>query len=146
MSISQGGVLPCTTVLATPGTPEGPFLFATTTPVQFDPDAWYQTLDRLLALDARRVYLTHFSRVELTPALVGQLRDSIGEFVEIALAEEASGEARRARIAERMRNRLLEGLRTRGCELAQSECESLLAADIDLNAQGLDVWLSSREK
>jgi len=127
-------------------TPKGPFLFATSTPVQFDPDAWYRTLDRLLALDAKRLYLTHFSGVELTQSLAGQLRDSIGAFVEIALAEEASGEARRGNIAERMRGLLLEGLQTHGCELPQSECDSLLAMDIDLNAQGLDVWLSGRER
>jgi glyoxylase-like metal-dependent hydrolase (beta-lactamase superfamily II) len=127
-------------------TPKGPFLFATTTPVQFDPDAWYRTLDRLLALEARRLYLTHFSSVELTQSLASRLRESIGAFVEIALAEEASGEMRRRNIAERMRALLLEGLQAHGCELPESECESLLAPDIDLNAQGLDVWLSGREE
>ena len=79
-------------------TPKGPFLFATTTPVQFDPDAWYGTLDRLLALDAQRLFLTHFSGVELTRSLVEQLRASIGAFVEIALAEQGAGEMRQSRM------------------------------------------------
>ncbi len=126
--------------------PKGPFLFATTTPVQFDPDAWYGTLDRLLALGAQRVFLTHFSGVELTTSLVEQLRASIGAFVEIALAEQGSGELRQRRIAERMRALLLEGLQAHGCDLPASECEALLAPDIELNAQGLDVWLSGRER
>ncbi len=127
-------------------TPKGPFLFATSTPVQFDPDAWHRTLDRLLALSAERLYLTHFSSVELTKSLAAQLRDSIDAFVEIAMAEEGAGAARLGNITKRMRSLLLGGLQTHGCELAQSECESLLAMDIDLNAQGLDVWLSSREQ
>lgn len=127
-------------------TDNGPFLFATTTPVQFDPDAWYTTLDRIQALAARRAYLTHFGAIGLTPALVHRLRKSIHSFVEIALAEQQTAGDRIQNIAQRMRALLIDELRAHGCGLALSECESLLEGDIDLNAQGLDVWLSRQQQ
>lgn len=125
-------------------TDRGPFLFATTTPVQFEPDAWYATLDRIMALGPRRAYLTHFGRVELSQALAERLRESIGAFVEIALAEQAGAGDRVQNIARRMRVLIIDELRAYGCKLPEEQCESLLEGDIDLNAQGLDVWLSRR--
>ncbi len=127
-------------------TRNGPFLFATTTPVQFDPDAWYATLDRILALAPGRAYLTHFGAIGLTPARADRLRTSIRSFVEIALAEQDTAGDRTRNIARRMRALLIDDLRAHGCELALSECESLLESDIDLNAQGLDVWLSRQQQ
>ena len=45
-----------------------------------------------------------------------------------------------------MRILLIDELRAHGCKLSLSECESLLESDIDLNAQGLDVWLSRQQQ
>jgi glyoxylase-like metal-dependent hydrolase (beta-lactamase superfamily II) len=123
-------------------TDKGPFLFATTTPVQFEPDAWYTTLDRIMALGPRHAYLTHFGRIELSRALADRLGESIGAFVDIASEEQAGAGDRVQNIARRMRVLLIDELRAHGCKLPEEQCESLLEGDIDLNAQGLDVWLS----
>ena len=40
--------------------PVGPLLVATTTPVAFDPDAWFDSLDRMMALVSGACCLTHF--------------------------------------------------------------------------------------
>jgi glyoxylase-like metal-dependent hydrolase (beta-lactamase superfamily II) len=61
-------------------TDSGAFVFATTTPPQFDPDAWFATLDRLLSYNPRRMYVAHFGCVENVPKLADQLRDSIRTF------------------------------------------------------------------
>ncbi len=41
-------------------TAAGAFIFPTTTPVQFDPDAWHASLDRLLSYAPELMFLTHF--------------------------------------------------------------------------------------
>src|SRR3546814_1897180 len=55
-------------------TAAGPFVMPTTTPVQFDPDAWRQTLDRYLSFAPQRMFLTHYSQVQNAPELAQTLR------------------------------------------------------------------------
>nr|MBP9593431.1 MBL fold metallo-hydrolase [Steroidobacteraceae bacterium] len=44
-------------------TAAGPFMLPTTTPVQFDPDAFHATIDRLMSYRPTRVFQTHFGPV-----------------------------------------------------------------------------------
>ncbi len=127
-------------------TDNGPFIFATTTPVQFDPDAWYQTLDRLMALKPKNFYLTHFSAIPATAELEQGLRQSIKSFVEIAQNAAANNDQPREEILQRMEESLIAGLRAHGCQLSDARCRELLAGDIDLNTQGLEFWLKSKSK
>jgi glyoxylase-like metal-dependent hydrolase (beta-lactamase superfamily II) len=126
--------------------PKGPFMFAPTTPVAFDPDHWQTTLDRLLSYSPQAMYLTHFGRVEVAPALTEQLRQSIRFHAATALQEQSPKEGRQGRIRQRLADGLLADLKTHGCELEPQHCLEILAPDLDLNAQGLDVWLQRREK
>jgi len=127
-------------------TEKGPFIFATTTPVQFDPEAWYQTLDRMMALNPKNFYLTHFSVIPATVENEQQLRQSIKSFVDIAQSAAANSEQPREEIMQRMEENLITGLKTLGCQLSDAECRALLEGDIDLNAQGLEFWLKSKER
>ena len=124
-------------------TDNGPFILATTTPVQFDPQAWYQTLDRLMALKPQHFYLTHFSRIPASAELERQLRKSIKSFVDIAEAAAANSEQPRDEIMQQMENHLLAGLRSHGCQLSDQQSRELLKEDIDLNTQGLEFWLKN---
>ena len=122
----------------------GPFVMATTTPVQFDPDAWLATIDRLLAEGPRYMYLTHFGRVEGVTKLADELRRDIDAHVEMALAAPAEGREAwlRDRVADHFKSRLGE----RGCTFKPAFVEAMLAPDAELNAQGLEVWLQRRAK
>jgi glyoxylase-like metal-dependent hydrolase (beta-lactamase superfamily II) len=127
-------------------TQQAPLLLATTTPVAFDPDAWMESLDRMLARDPSACCLTHFGRVEQPRQLVGQLRDSIRAHVDIALAEEqrdVEGREQRLRAAV---GRLLIDSAVAHSGLPAAAVEQWLAGDIELNAQGLAVWLARRAK
>ncbi len=127
-------------------TENGPFIFATTTPVQFDPQAWYQTLDRLMALNPENFYLTHFSAIPATAELEQKLRDSIKAFVDIAQSAAANSDHPREEILQQMEKNLVAGLRAHGCQLSDTQCRELLEGDIDLNTQGLEFWLKSTIK
>lgn len=127
--------------------PRGPFLFATTTPVQFDPDAWLATLDRLLAFQPRRMYLTHFGMVRAVDPLARQLKESIQAFADIArnVEQKAPGDERLA-LREQLFQYLYQALDRHDCSLPRERRAELLEMDVELNAQGLQVWLARRRK
>jgi glyoxylase-like metal-dependent hydrolase (beta-lactamase superfamily II) len=128
-------------------TANGPFVFAPTTPVAFDPDAWLSTLDKLMAYQPSAMYLTHYSRLEHPERHLDALRRSIRDFADIALAEEAADpNERMQRIHKAVASYLMEGLRAHGCKQSDAELRQLLSVDAELNAQGLNVWLMRRAK
>ena len=126
-------------------TRKGRFIFATTTPVQFDPDQLRASIDRLMALEHDYFYLTHYGRLEASRELADQLRTSIDDFVNIALQEKKTPN-RVAVIGSRILDYLVAGLETMECDCDEDACRDWLAMDADLNAQGLDVWLRRLEK
>ena len=54
-------------------TERGAFIIASSTPVQFDPEAMRASIARMLAYQPEAMYLTHYSRVPATPRLAQQL-------------------------------------------------------------------------
>lgn len=128
-------------------TAAGPWLFAPTTPVAFDPDAWQHSLDRMMALKPVAMFLTHYCRIDDPAQLVDRLRQSVRDLADIALAEEGNGDTgRQGRIREAITAHLLADARKHGCVLSDAEMTGLLAVDLELNAQGLEVWLQRRER
>ena len=128
-------------------TERGPWIFATTTPVAFDPEAWLLSLDHLMALEPTSVYLTHYGRLDRPENLVEALRQSIRDHAALALAEEGRDDPERpTRLKAAVRAHLLASARAQGVNLSDSAMADLLAVDIELNAQGLDVWLKRRER
>jgi hydroxyacylglutathione hydrolase len=121
-----------------------PFLFPTTTPVQFEPEALHRSIDRLAALQPRAAFLTHFGRVAEPATLAAGLHDLIDRCVALAEAAPGEGAARHAWLKAAIEAMLLERLEAHGCSLGRTACKNLLANDVELNAQGLVVWLDRR--
>jgi glyoxylase-like metal-dependent hydrolase (beta-lactamase superfamily II) len=125
---------------------DGPLLLATTTPVAFDPDAWFASLEHMMALNPTACCVTHFGRIDRPLECVDMLRGSIQAHVDIALAEEERNEEGRD---DRLRDAvegLLIGAARGHSDLPESEIREILASDIELNAQGLAIWLARRAK
>lgn len=125
-------------------TARGPWLLPTTTPVQFDPPRLHASFTRIAALPVRRIALTHYGPVEGDiAAFADSLHAQLDEMV--ALAESLrSAHDRHAALKEGLAARYVQHARAHGCTLRDDEVLSLLALDIDLNAQGLGVWLDGR--
>ncbi len=122
-------------------TDKGAFIFPTTTPVHFDPQAAHASIDRLLSYKPREIFLTHYSKVTELERLAADLHRRIDRFVEIAEHCEDM-EDRMQNIADRMRDYLWRELSRHGFEGTDREREDILGMDIELNAMGLDVWLT----
>lgn len=109
-----------------------PFVFATTTPVQFNPDKLLNSIDEICALKPEYFYLTHFGRVKNTTHFIKQLKESILAFKEIALTSD--------NMTKDLQTYLLEQLKKSNCPLTTLKQEKIIKADVFLNALGLKVW------
>ncbi|MFN2348900.1 MAG: MBL fold metallo-hydrolase [Thioalkalivibrio sp.] len=125
-------------------TEHGPFVFPTTTPVQFDPDALHSSVDRLVDQGLAYIYLTHYSRVGDLPRLQADMHELIDAFVAMAREHAHDGNARHANLCRKMMTLLLKRARAHGCTLPVSEMTKLLGPDVGLNVQGLGVWLDKQ--
>ena len=121
------------------------FVFATTTPVHFDPDALLSSIDKLLALKPRQMYLTHYCAIQTSQENIAQLKKSVQAFVEIALAAKNSGENRQRLIEQQLLEWIVKESYRINNTLSESERRRIVATDARLNAQGLEVWLNRLE-
>ena len=122
------------------------FIFPTTTPSQFEPEAMAESIDRLLALAPGAIYLTHYGRIQDVPRMGQDLLRRLQAHIDIAQGECDAGQQRQERIAKRLGDYLLAEVRNQGCQLPESELFEIWAMDLELNAQGLVVWLDSLDK
>lgn len=118
----------------------GPFIFPTTTPIQFDPPALLESIDRLMERTPQNMYLTHFGRVCDLPRLAADMRAAIGRFVEWGETF-AAHEQRRNRIEEAMMSWLIEGARAHGVTHSDASLREIFNGDVLLNTQGIEFWL-----
>lgn len=120
------------------------FIFPTTTPTQFEPAEMRHSIQRLMALQPQAMYLTHYSQLPDVQVQGEQLLRRLAVLVSLAEAETEQGEARHAHLKSAMTRYLLDEVRAHGCSLPDSELLEIWATDLELNTQGLCVWLDSR--
>ena len=117
------------------------FIFPTTTPVQFEPEASHDSIALIMSHYPRAAYLTHYGRVTRLPRLADGLHRMLADFVNITEGLRDAGSMRHQLLVEGLGRYLLECLDAHGCRLAPDEARALLENDIELNAQGLEVWM-----
>ena len=117
----------------------GAWAMPTTSPVQFEPGPLRQSIARLLARQPQQMYLTHFGAVADVPRLAGLLLAQLDAMVALAQRLPPSPE-RHAQLKAGLQDIAHQQLQRHG--LANPEAGVAgLALDIELNAQGLGVWL-----
>lgn len=118
----------------------GAFILPTTTPVQFDPVALKGSIARMLLTRPQAMFLTHYSRVTGVERLADDLFAMIDRMV--AIAEDLRGaEQRHECLKQALADCYIECVLAHGCALEPERIHALLATDIELNAQGLEIWL-----
>ncbi len=122
-------------------TAAGEFVFAATTPSQFDPAQLHASVDRIIQLQPQAAYLTHYSRVVEIARLGEDLHADIDAYVAIA-GRCAEAPERANRIAAELFEHLSARLDTHGFPSDAALRHELLDGDVRLNTAGLDAWLS----
>jgi glyoxylase-like metal-dependent hydrolase (beta-lactamase superfamily II) len=126
-------------------TAQGAFIFPTTTPTQFDPAQLTASIERMLAYRPESMYLMHYSRVREVARLGESLKRQVRELAELARrhaqdADPAGG------IRAGMFAAWLAAAHAHGCRQSEAELAALLAGDLELNTQGLTVWLQREQR
>ena len=119
------------------------FSFPTTSPSQFDPPTLHGSIDRLVGLAPEAVYVTHFGRLTEISRLAADLHRLIDAHVALAHRLQGAGGERHAGLVAGVREILVAEARRQEWALSEGELADVFALDIELNAQGLEVWLDS---
>ncbi len=123
---------------------ETPFIFPTTTPVQFEPEAMKSSIKRMVALSPDRLFLTHYGVISVNPYIEQEMIEQIDDYVLIALKHKSS-DTRITTIAKELMEYIITRKHAQGLVDDEVLARSLIDSDVKLNAQGLDVWLSKNE-
>lgn len=118
------------------------FIFPPTTPIQFDPAAWLVSLDRLMSFKPERIYVTHFGMHENLPSLLMLLRSTIESYADTA-QELSDSNNREKEIEESILQSSIDYLTDQQCEVDLTTIKMLIGRDMELNAQGLEHWLTT---
>ncbi len=128
-------------------TAAGAWIVPTSTPVQFEPELLRGSIERLLANAPRCMYLTHYGRIGQddggVPRLGALLLGLLDEMVALGEAHRGATDAA-ARHESLKRGQLdifMRSLRAHGVAFDEAQIAALLAIDLELNAQGMAVWL-----
>ena len=120
-------------------------IWPTTTPVQFDPAAMHASIDRMMACRPEAMYLTHFSRLTDLERHASDLHRLIDAHVAVAEAAEGEGEDLERNIERGLTELLHSEAARQGWTLPKAQLLAVMAMDVELSAQGLAVWLGTRE-
>lgn len=121
-------------------TQNGPFIFPTSTPVQFDPPALVASVNRMMEKEPSNMYLTHFGRVQDLTRLSADMISSVEKFA--ALGEQFENSTNRSEdIGSTMMEWLMERARAHGVQSSDEELREVFSGDVILNTQGIEFWL-----
>jgi glyoxylase-like metal-dependent hydrolase (beta-lactamase superfamily II) len=121
-------------------TARGPWILPTATPVQFEPEVLMASVRRLLAQQPRWIYLTHYGRVGDVPQLGQQLLDMLEQMMALGRREQASAD-RHGALKRGQLELFAASLAAHGCTMPRPAIAEVLAMDLELNAQGMAIWL-----
>ena len=123
---------------------QGRFVHPTTTPVQLDPPAMHATMDRLMSYKPAGMFLTHFGHLNDVDRYGDILHRQVDAFVDIARQCREEGTGRHEAIRTALGEFAIQEARAVGCRLPESGILEIMDHDLELNAQGLGVWLDNQ--
>lgn len=117
--------------------------FPTLTPSQLEPEELHRSIDRIMSHGPAAIYATHFGQATETKRLAADLHRLIETQVEVALRAKDAGAMRKTLIMDGIACIVEEEAIRQDWPLQGQAALDFFAADIELNAQGLEVWLDS---
>ena len=122
-------------------TAQGPYIFVSCTPSQFDPEAMRASIRRVMESRPRAVYLTHYAELRTVQEAGRFLLGQIDRYIDIAHRHAERGAERARAIEEDLQSLMFSEARAQGVALPDTELRMLLDIDLRLNADGLVCYL-----
>lgn len=130
--------------------PDHAFVMPTTTPVQFNPEALHQSIDKVMAVQPDWLYYTHYGALKPSSRIIAGLHEQIEDYVALTqqVSECLGSQPEVGKFEEKLSSVLCDYLVRR----AQNELATVneavirhwLKLDARLNAQGLAYWWNYR--
>jgi glyoxylase-like metal-dependent hydrolase (beta-lactamase superfamily II) len=125
--------------------PDHAFVMPTTTPVQFNPEALHQSIDKIMSLNPEYLYYTHYSAVKPNAQNIAGLHEQIDDYV-MMTQQAASDES--VNLETALSDELYQySIRRAQNELSTVSLETIqhwVKLDSNLSAQGLAFWWQYR--
>ena len=121
-------------------TAQGAWLLPTTTPVQFEPELLRASVQRLLTFKPDCMYLTHYGRVGDVARLGASFLEQLEAMVRLGHSLRTHPD-RHAALKRGLAELYATQLSAHGCSMDHDAALELLAMDLELNAQGMGIWL-----
>ncbi|MBF0287551.1 MAG: MBL fold metallo-hydrolase [SAR324 cluster bacterium] len=122
-------------------TDRGAFILPTTSPAHFAPEAMRQSVKKIMSYRPQNIFFTHFSHVTNVPHLVDDFLRRLDQFLELGQQLKNHGKERHALFVQGMGDFLLSELKQHGSTLSEKEALEVLAVDLELSTQGIEIWL-----
>lgn len=125
------------------------FVMATTSPVQFDPEAMKASLARIVSYQPHSLFLTHYGRltdIARHHADLNEEVDALCRYTRAAAAAHPKGAERTAALEAALAAHYHARLDAHGDQHTIAERYEVLAMDAQLNAQGLEIWFERTEQ
>jgi glyoxylase-like metal-dependent hydrolase (beta-lactamase superfamily II) len=116
------------------------FIMPTTTPVHFDPEALCNSVDRLMSYGPEAIYVTHYAEVRDLRRLAGEMKDRVRAFADLG-RRHARAPDRGRKLRAEMFAMLSGWLDEHGFPGDEKKRRWLLDDDVELNSQGIEIWL-----
>ncbi len=133
---------------------KGRYVFPVTSPVQLDPPAWHESIDKLMAFNPQHIFLTHYGQLEnhqdialqdmALQGIAKQLHSDLDAY--IGITNEAVQTNRYETILEELTAYHYKKITEHGCNFSNQELDLLIGSDLVLCAQGLEVMLQRQEE
>ncbi len=119
------------------------FIIPTTTPVHFDPEALCRSVDRLMSYRPRSIFLTHYAEVTELERLAREMKERVVAVADLGLRYRDAHDR-----ADKLRHGMFAMMSTwldaHGYPRDDAKRHWLLDDDIELNCQGIEVWLDRK--
>jgi len=118
-----------------------PFIFPPSSPVDFDPVDWVNSINTLMASGSKQAFLTHYGMVDNLETLASDLKNKVNVFAEFARSANDT-----KHLGELVTNYLVTNACVNNPALSKQDVLDVLSLDLDLVIQGLAVWIEKIQK
>ena len=120
------------------------FVMPSTTPVQFNPDALHNSIERVNSYQADTLYLTHYSAIKPSARIIAGLHEQIDDYVMLTQKSADAGEQFEAILTNELTHYLVRRCMNEISGISEATAMHWIKLDATLNAQGLVFWWQNK--
>ncbi len=120
------------------------FVMPTTTPVQFNPNAMHESIEKVMRYNPQTLYLTHYSAIKVNARIIAGLHEQIDDFVMLTDQAADSGGDLTKTLEEKLNDYLVRRCLNEVDTISEATAQEWIGLDAKLSAQGLAFWHEHR--